>query len=253
MVDYQSYHVSLTNELISVKDRVRNLVTHWGTDGEFKEVALRSVLRRHLPASLLVGRGFVVTNNQSSTQVDVLVIDGNKPCLFRDGDLFIVTPDAVRAAIEVKTRLDNGNAVTEALTKLATVEDLCRGSTGHGRVWTGLFVFEQGAMDAKKLLSSLSASYNTIFRPIQCVSAGKGLFARYWSRGADVDSKERGPVWHAYDLPSVAPSYFVGNLIDWISKFDNESVAFAWFPLLEGKEQHRTHYISPNMPEAKKF
>ena len=49
--DYSAYHRSLTEELYSLKDRIRNLVSHWPTDGEHKEVALRSVLRRHLPQS----------------------------------------------------------------------------------------------------------------------------------------------------------------------------------------------------------
>ena len=59
--DYAAFHRSVSEELYSVKDRIRNLVTHWATDGESKEVALRSVLRRHLPASVIVGRGFIVT------------------------------------------------------------------------------------------------------------------------------------------------------------------------------------------------
>ena len=103
--DYTSYHRSLTEELYSIKDRIRNLVKHWSTDGESKEVALRSLLRRHLPESVIVGRGFIVTPDTSSTQIDVLVVDANKPTLFKDGDLLIVTPDAVLGVIEVKTQL----------------------------------------------------------------------------------------------------------------------------------------------------
>ena len=63
--DYTKYHLSVTEELYSVKDRIRNLVTHWGVDGESKEVALRSVMRRHLPQSVIVGRGFFVGPNSS--------------------------------------------------------------------------------------------------------------------------------------------------------------------------------------------
>ena len=91
--DFQTYHKSLTEELYSVKDRIRNLVEHWPTDGEWKESALRTVLRRHLPDQVLVGRGFVAARNYSSTQIDLLVLRPPKPTLFRDGDLVIVTPD----------------------------------------------------------------------------------------------------------------------------------------------------------------
>jgi hypothetical protein len=85
--DFKAYHRSVSDELYSVKNRIRNLVRHWGTDGEAKEVALRSVLRRHLPESVIVGRGFVVTPEASSTQIDILVVDASKPTLFKDGDL----------------------------------------------------------------------------------------------------------------------------------------------------------------------
>lgn len=64
--DLEAYHRSIANELQSLKDRVRNLVRHWPTDGEYKEVALRNVLRRHLPETLHVGRGFIVTPDDSS-------------------------------------------------------------------------------------------------------------------------------------------------------------------------------------------
>jgi hypothetical protein len=102
--DFASYHRSVGDELFATKDRIRNLVRHWPTDGEHTEAALRSVLRRILPPSLVIGRGFVVGPDAASTQADILIVDGAKPTLFRDGDLLIVTPDAVRAVIEVKTR-----------------------------------------------------------------------------------------------------------------------------------------------------
>ncbi len=77
---------------------------HFQTDGEYKEAALRTVLRRHLPLSLIVGRGFVVTPHDSSSQLDLLIVDGSKPTLFRDGDLVFVTPDCVRPLSRSKPR-----------------------------------------------------------------------------------------------------------------------------------------------------
>lgn len=251
--DYESYHRSLTEELYSVKNRIRNLVTHWGTDGEFKEVALRNILRRHLPESVIVGRGFIVTPTGSSTQIDVLIVDARKPSLFKDGDLLIVTPDAVLGVIEVKTALRTTKDMSDALTKLSRVEEMCRDITGIDKVWTGLFVFEGEANVQERLLQATGEAYNQTRRPINCISFGKSVFIRYWSRGADVNSSERGPVWHSYELHNVAPSYFVGNLIDWISSFDDRSASFAWFPLLEGKELRRQYYLPINQTEPQRF
>ena len=142
--DFTSFHKSFSDELYSVKDRIRSLVYHWATDGESKEVALRSVLRRHLPESVIVGRGFIVTSSESSTQIDILIIDASKPTLFKDGDLLIVTPDAVRGVIEVKTVLRSRTQVAEAVTKLSRIEELCRDVTREDSIWTGLFIFEGG-------------------------------------------------------------------------------------------------------------
>src|SRR2546427_2303201 len=96
-MDVRSYFESLGLELGSLKHRVRQLIAdaHWQTDGEWKESVLRHVLRRHLPTSAVVGRGFVVTSKSASSQLDVLIHDGSKPVVFKDGDLVFVTPDAV--------------------------------------------------------------------------------------------------------------------------------------------------------------
>jgi hypothetical protein len=251
--DYAAFHRSVSEELYSVKDRIRNLVQHWATDGEAKEVALRSVLRRHLPASVIVGRGFIVTPQRSSTQIDILVVDAAKPTLFKDGDLLIVTPDAVRGVIEVKTELRTRPSVAQALTKLSEVEDMCRGATQRDAVWTGLFIFHGGEDVAPRLLGGLADAYAVTRRPINCISCGKDAFVRFWNRGQDVGSRERGPVWHAYELPGVAPSYFMGNLIDSIGSVDNSTAGFAWFPMIGGKERHRTHYLPLTDTDARQF
>jgi len=62
-VDVIKYFESLSTELSSLKDRVRYIIDdkHWLTDGEWKESVLRSILRRHLPSSVCVGSGFLVT------------------------------------------------------------------------------------------------------------------------------------------------------------------------------------------------
>jgi hypothetical protein len=41
MPSFPDYHESVTSELEAVKNRIRVLVTHWQTDGEWKEAALR--------------------------------------------------------------------------------------------------------------------------------------------------------------------------------------------------------------------
>jgi hypothetical protein len=241
--NFQAFHKSITEELFSIRDRVRNLVQHWPSDGAFKEIALRAVLRRHLPASVAVGSGFIVTQGSSSTQIDILIIDSRKPTLFQDGDLFIVTPDAVLGVIEVKTSLSSVPKIAEALAKLSEVERMCHHETGRDRVWSGLFIYDSNNSQLKNLIAAAGQAFQQTFRPINCISCGKNFFVRYWPEGTDVCSPIDRKVWHAYELSGVAPSYFIGNLIDSISPIDNDTASFAWFPELGGKESHRKFYL----------
>jgi hypothetical protein len=84
------YYQSFGKELESVKDRVRSLIRHWPTDGAFKEDVLKSILRRHIPETLKVAAGFIVTPDEVSTEIDILIIDRKKPTLFKSDDLVIV-------------------------------------------------------------------------------------------------------------------------------------------------------------------
>lgn len=257
--NFEAFHRSVTAELDAVKDRVRNLVRHWPTDGGFKETVLISVLRRHLPESVIVGRGFIVTSEESSTQVDILIVDARKPTLFKEGDLLIVTPDAVLGVIEVKTSMSDKTTIATALKKLSDVEKICYESTFRDSVWTGLFIYEgkenldQNGSIQNNLLRALGEAYNATNRPIKCISWGKDTFVRYWPEGSEVHSPIRGSVWHSYKLTDMAPSYFMGNLVDSLSSIDNPRAVFAWFPKLEGKETYRKYYLQRGETEPISF
>jgi hypothetical protein len=251
--DFEAFHRSIAAELSAIKDRLRNLVVHWPTDGAWKEAALRTVLRRHLPEVVVVGTGFIVTAEESSSQIDLMLVDASKPILFRDGDLMVVTPDAVLGIIEVKTAIDSGPEMTAVLAKLSAVKAMCHGYADIRRIWAGLFVFEERtpAQDVR-VLSSLYDAAETHHIAIDAVSVGQSTFVRFWERGSVVDSPCDSEVWHSYELPDMAPSYFVGNLVDSISGVDRSS-AFAWFPVLGGKEQNITHYQAARVREMRSF
>src|SRR5262245_37455272 len=117
----QRYITSLGEEIAARRARVRDLMyqPRYLTDGEWKESDLRTVLRRILPQSVTVGRGFVVSEAQTSHQTDILIYDASVPVLFRDGDLAFVTPDAVLGLIEVKSEPAKREDFREAIRQLA--------------------------------------------------------------------------------------------------------------------------------------
>ena len=114
--DLVAYHKSISAELTSNKNRIRNLIgsVHWLTDGEHKESILRKVIENFAPEIFRIGRGFVCypssrnTDEKSSKQIDILITSKDKPTLYKDIDLHLVTADSVKAIIEVKTKLKKG-------------------------------------------------------------------------------------------------------------------------------------------------
>lgn len=126
-MDVAAYFHSMTQELSALKDRVSNLIDerHQGEIGSWRESIVRSMLRRHLPPNIGVGQGFILTEYGPTSQIDVIVYDLKYPRLFQDDDLVIVTPDAVRAIVEVKSST-SGAKLRKDLRKLANAAYLCR-------------------------------------------------------------------------------------------------------------------------------
>lgn len=233
----QEFHESLNLELQALKNRVRNLTDHDPTDGEFKETILRVALRRHLPDDVAVGRGFIVGKEETSSQVDVLIVDCSKPTLFRDGDLYFVTPDAVLAAMEAKTSLKDGPAIVEACSKIGKVGQIAAES---GRTpWLGVFDYEGKVKDNSwnNIVSRVKEGAEESGVPINSLVYGSNRFVRFWD-GTTTEEDREPPYfcgWRIYHLKNLAVSYFIGNAIDAVSNFGADTNSFAWYPLVEGK------------------
>lgn len=241
MPNFHKYHESMTLELDALKNRTRSLVTHWQTDGEWKEAALRTVLRRHLPGGTLVGRGFVVGRERSSTQIDLLVLRHDKPTLFRDGDLAIVTADVPGAIAEVKTNLEGRAAWYEVVKKLAEHGRFCK-QIAKNEPWLGVFTYEGNPSQVGNILDAICRVYKETGIAVNCVTCGYDLFVRYWPVGehepGDGAADANRKYWRAYDLNHLSPSYFVSNLIDAICNVDRNETDYVWFAYPDGKRPH---------------
>lgn len=258
--DFISFHKSLSAEVQSVKDRIRNLVDHWLTDGEHKEIVLQTILRRHIGQSFVVGKGFIVDRDESSGQIDLMVIDGTSPTLFRDGDFFITTPDAVRAVIEVKTSCTGPAEIGEATAQLRERITPWDGIE-RKQIWTGLFVYDRDANGntMKNHLKALAIGEGRELCPVNCVSAGPNDFIRWWPRiEAPAFEGARQRVWRSYEIQDLAPAYFIGNLIEHLSAMPDGRPArlrhgSAWFPVKRehGKERYARLEIAPDENEPR--
>jgi hypothetical protein len=242
MPNIRDYHESLTLELDALKNRIRNLVTHWPTDGEWKEAALRTVLRRHLPSSNLVGRGFIVGREQSTSQIDLFVLRQGKPTLFRDGELAIVTPDIPNAIVEVKTNISGAALWYEVVAKLAKHGEFCK-QVAKNEPWLGVFAYEGDASQTDNILNAVCRARKETGIVIDCVNCGYDLFVRYWPKGQcepgdDSVADRNRDYWRAYELPRLSASYFISNLVDAVCNVDRNETDYVWFAHEGGKRPH---------------
>ena len=254
--DFKAYHESIGKELQASQDRIRNLIgdAHWGEDGRHKEAILRKVLRSHLPESLHIGTGFVSGPTWTSHQTDILITRRDMPTLFKDGEMMIVTPDAVVAIIEVKTCLRAATDASEAVEKLA--EDIAHiRQDGNRNCHAGLFAFDRSQRDPDKMLLELlnRASLGDSARVVNWLAYGPDCFVRFWGDASEVQGAVNGPVWHTYFLRGLAHAYFLSNVTWESTQQHNSENSFAWFPIEGSKETHRKWYIALDGDEAIQF
>ncbi|MBN2845549.1 MAG: hypothetical protein JXQ25_06135 [Deltaproteobacteria bacterium] len=246
-MDIENYFKNLTTELESLKDRVRLYIedAHWQSDGEWKESVLRTVLKRHLPQNIGVGRGFIVNVEYASTQIDILLYDNSKPILFQDGDFVIITPDTAKGVIEVKTKLWQQGDLRNAINKISEIAQFINSTNAYGKdQFFGLFSYEDAEFNTDSVLGILQECVNgQRQRIVNCISIGSNYFVRFWPNRLF----GQFPKWHSYQLENKAPAYFIHNVIDhlypkWTS--DNNDV---WYPE-NGKENYQIGEIDLPLP-----
>ncbi|HLX69845.1 MAG TPA: DUF6602 domain-containing protein [Verrucomicrobiae bacterium] len=246
-MDNKAYFRSITDEINSLQNRVRNYIgDHWLSDGEWKESIIRAVLRRHLPLTVGIGNGFVVTTEKTSTQIDILLYDNTKPIVFREGDFVIVTPDSVRGMIEVKTTARK-HELADIFSKLADNIEIIPCGQMDKRFF-GVFFYESdfdgldSALVANEILERLYTSTRQRSRRIiNCVSIADSFFVRYWVAGP-VPANRLNESWYAYNLDHTAPAYFAHNVIEHLCPEAVLTNNAVWYPE-DGKEGYKIAQI----------
>lgn len=132
----RGFAASMASELDALSHRVRLIISHGSTVGGYREQLLITMLRKHLPERYHVASGFIYGCNR---QFDVLIYDRIEYApLFREGDLVVAPPNAVRAVIEVKTTLDM-RQLKKSLDILHHASDF---DDGYPPIFKGIFAFD---------------------------------------------------------------------------------------------------------------
>jgi hypothetical protein len=248
------FQESITQELDSIKNRVRNLIGNrqWAEEGRYKEDILRTLLRKFLPKNLSVGTGFILKangdndiDNVLSSQLDIIVYDNTRPVLFSEGDFIITTLSNVCGIIEVKSKLTEftfRNVVEQFDNSISDFLEDIYANTDR-TVFRGVFSYDfQGNIDSRNIDNALRTSSHSINH----ISLGTNFFIRYWKHddigrlGGEIDCQN--DFYNLYDIAGLSFSYFISNLIHTTCGGLDDRYWFS-FPIQGTKEMHRRRTI----------
>jgi hypothetical protein len=238
----ESHLRSLTEEIHALKNRVRDIIgpAHWQSDGEWKESVLRTALRRHVPRTVCVGRAFVVGKNELTRQIDILLYRSDCPILYQDADFVLLTPDAVLATIEVKTRQTNAQLIETIENAVSNTKVIVDGVSIRSP-FTGVFVYEGLKINTDQILKRLDALAEDWNDPtVNALCVGKSLFMRFWEDAPSPPGKQVRNVWRTYYMENMAPAYFAYSVVDSVVQSGYSGTRCIWFPGV-GKDKFMTN------------
>ena len=244
-IDPKEFQKSITKELDTIKNRVRNLIgsSHWEEEGRYKEAILRNVIKRFLPSNLSIGTGFVIKKNngntQISSQIDIIIYDSTIPVLFSEGDFVITTYKNVKGIIEVKTKIRN-NQLQEIIQKAET-----NGKLIGKKIFNGIFSYEyEDDINSRNIDQALKKAKGYVNH----ISLGPNVFVRFWRRGDR--SRLNPPVencqndfYNIYNLEGLSFSYFISNLLELTCSSSLDDRWWFLYPIMGTKERHRVRTI----------
>ena len=102
----------------------------------------------------------------------------------------------------------------------------------------GLFCYEPTTSEPTAILDALQeANGQTTNYVIRALCFGDSQFFRFWEFDPRSTSRQRYDSWHAYELPEIAPGYFIHNLVESLFPDAVERSEDLWYPV-DGKERH---------------
>lgn len=124
-----------------------------------------------------------------TSQIDIIVYDNNYPTLFQEGDFVIVTPQAVRAIIEVKTKL-----------KISTFKNTVRNMISNAQIIRG----NQG----------ITVEINEAGLPVEKPqNLFIGLFSYDHTNKAEAFLDELKDIYVSERQDNISKLYFIDNIV----------------------------------------
>lgn len=249
-MDTIEFHKSTTKELLAIKDRVKNLINHWGEDGRYQEAVIKTMIQRFLPEKFRIGSGFIVRqtrnrgNHEPSKQIDLIIYDTSFPVLFKENDFVILTPDSVLRIIEVKA-----NATNQGLQQIIKKSNDNGKFIFDGRIdktkplFNGIFSYESTVNNVSTIANAINIPWRelgeNVYKDKFCVnhiSLNQDWFYKYWEHEHIVGNQPH----YLYEIKELSFSFFISNLMDWISGTSVIENSNLWFPIDKTIEVRKT-------------
>ena len=241
MPNYLEYQKSISEELISIKDRLRYFIDdhHWPEDGRYKEIIVTDILRKQLPKSVSVGTGFVVGSSGISTQVDIIIYRNDFPTMFQQSDFVILAAEAVLGVIEVKSRIANTTQLVQAINKLTAVSEILGKSA-----FSGIFSFDGfDGMLNRGINTQLNSTLIRSSGKVNHLCVGKDYFIKYWPT-LSLSQANAAAHYSFYKIDNLSFGYFISNLVEevYIATMGTNlprTLLDMFYPIENTKEAHK--------------
>lgn len=181
--------------------------------------------------------------------MDIIIYEDKSPVIFREGDFVIITESAVRAVIEVKSKIinysnpqpsgqDNAlNIIISKINRLKTFETFSPIGE-HRKKFVGIFSYEHDMDFSHERVDDALQLSNGV---VNHISLGPNKFIKYWDDTINLDPRPEyeGRCYIRYNLEDLSFSYFISNLLHIVADEDPFERYWFSFPIEGTKERYR--------------
>jgi len=168
------------------------------------------------------------------------ISDKNRPTLFKDSDFVILTADAVKAILEVKTAIRGRARLEEVLGQVADDAEKVRET--NPRLECGVFIYNNSALSDLVVLQALRrVADGNLARRINYLCIGPDRFTLFFP---GLKKKEQPARWRSFAVPEMAASLFLSFVVWRLTGKMTAQAMMQWFPITDIPNMKQTAQLS---------
>lgn len=197
------------------------------------------MIQRFLPEKFKIASGFIVRqtrfrgDHEPSKQIDLIIYDTSYPVLFKDNDFVILTADAILGIIEVKANVTNQGLSSIVKKANENGKFIFEARVDKSKkIFNGIFSYESKLSNVATIASQIKSPYeelgdNKSSYCVNHISFNENWFYKFWNQ----EDKLGNLPHYLYEINELSFSFFISNLMDWISGNSVIENSNLWFPI----------------------